>query len=156
ELARGDGQDELQTLVDLDQLTREVAEVSGRNHPSTKIEVDGAAFLVRGAPERIRRAVSNLIDNAAKWSPAGAPVEITVEGGAVMVRDHGQGIDPADIPHVFDRFYRSPSARCMPGSGLGLAIVKQVADSHGATVTAMNAEDGGAVLTLQFGTVAVR
>src|SRR5262249_60331752 len=116
--------------------------------PPPKRGGDAAAFRVRGAPDRIRRAVSTLIDNAAKWSPAGAPVEITVEGGAVMVRDHGQGIDPADIPHGFDRFYRSPSAPGMPGSGLGLPIVKQVARSHGATVTALNGADAGAERTL--------
>lgn len=71
----------------------------------------------------------------------------------MTVTDHGPGIDPADLPHVFDRFYRSPHARTMPGSGLGLAIVKQVADSHDGTVTATSAPGGGAVFTLRFPTV---
>jgi two-component system sensor histidine kinase MprB len=93
--------------------------------------------------------VANLVDNAAKWSPPGAVVEIVVHDGAVSVRDHGPGIDPADLPHIFDRFYRSPRARTMPGSGLGLAIVKQVADSHGATITAATAPGGGALFTLR-------
>jgi two-component system sensor histidine kinase MprB len=68
------------------------------------------------------------------------------------VRDHGPGVDPADLPHVFERFYRSPQARTMPGSGLGLAMVKQVADSHGGTVTAAIAPGGGALFVLQFPT----
>jgi two-component system, OmpR family, sensor histidine kinase MprB len=84
--------------------------------------------------------------------PTGTAVEITVQDGTVTVRDHGSGIDPADVPHVFDRFYRSPHARTMPGSGLGLAIVKQVADSHGATVTATTAPGGGALFALRFPT----
>jgi two-component system sensor histidine kinase MprB len=70
----------------------------------------------------------------------------------MTVRDHGPGVDPADLPHVFDRFYRSPEARTMPGSGLGLAIVKQVADRHGGTVTATTAPGGGALFALRFPT----
>lgn len=96
--------------------------------------------------------MSNLVDNAAKWSPPGAGVEVTVGDGAVRVRDHGPGIDPSDLPRIFDRFYRSPAARTLPGSGLGLAIVKQVADSHGGRVTADAAPGGGALFVLQFPT----
>jgi two-component system, OmpR family, sensor histidine kinase MprB len=139
ELARGDGQEEPPTVIDLDELTRRAVEVVGRNHPAILFRVDGVPSLIRGAPGRVSRAVSNLIDNAAKWSPPGAAVEIAVRDGTVTVRDHGLGVDPADLPHVFDRFYRSPQARTMPGSGLDLAIVKQVADSHGGTVTAATA-----------------
>jgi two-component system sensor histidine kinase MprB len=153
ELARGDGQEEPFAVVDLDELTRDVVGVLGRNHPSIVFRVDGVPTLIRGAPGRVSRAVSNLVDNAAKWSPPGAEVEITVRDGTVAVRDHGPGVDPADLPHVFNRFYRSPEARTMPGSGLGLAIVKQVADSHGGTVTASTAPEGGALLVLQLPTV---
>ncbi len=154
ELARGDGQEEPFTLVDLADVTRRAIDVAGRNHPSIAFRVDGVASLIRGAPARVSRAVSNLIDNAAKWSPPGAEVEIAVRDGTVTIRDHGPGIDSADLPRVFDRFYRSPQARTMPGSGLGLAIVKQVADSHGATVTAATAPGGGALFVLQFPTAA--
>jgi two-component system sensor histidine kinase MprB len=150
ELARGDGQDEPFTIVDLDELTRRAVEVVGRNHPSISFGIVGVPSLIRGAPGRVSRAVSNLVDNAAKWSPPGAEVEISVRDGTVVVRDHGPGVDPADVPHVFDRFYRSAAARAMPGSGLGLAIVKQVADSHGGTVTATAAPGGGARFVLQF------
>src|SRR6266545_179949 len=152
ELARGDGQEEPFTLVDLADLTRRAVDVVGRNHPSITFRVDGVPSLIRGAPARVSRAVSNLIDNAAKWSPPGAEVEVTVHDGAVTVRDHGPGVAAADLPHVFDRFYRSPQARTMPGSGLGLAIVKQVADSHVATVTAGAAPGGGALFVLRFPT----
>jgi two-component system sensor histidine kinase MprB len=152
ELARGDGQEEPFTVVDLEDLTRRVVDVAGRNHPSIAFRVDGVPSLIRGAPGRVSRAVSNLLDNAAKWSPPGAEVEIAVREGTLTVRDHGPGVDPADLPHVFDRFYRSPQARTMPGSGLGLAIVRQVADTHGGTVTAANATGGGALFVLRFPT----
>jgi two-component system sensor histidine kinase MprB len=99
--------------------------------------------------------VSNLIDNAAKWSLPGDVVEVTIGNGTVTVRDHGPGVDSADLPHVFDRFYRSPGARTMPGSGLGLAIVKQVADTHGGTVTAGRSRGGGALFVLRFPAVDV-
>jgi two-component system sensor histidine kinase MprB len=153
ELARGDGQEEPFTVIDLDDLTQRAVDVVRRNHPSITFRVDGIPTLIRGAPGRVARAVSNLIDNAAKWSPPSSEVEIMVREGAVTVRDHGPGVDPADLPHVFDRFYRSPQARTMPGSGLGLAIVKQVADSHGGPVTAATAGGGGALFVLEFPTV---
>ena len=152
ELARGDGQEEPFTVVDLDELTRIAVGGVQRNHPSIVFRVDGVPSLIRGAPGRVSRAVANLIDNAAKWSPPGTEVEIAVRDGTVSVRDHGPGIDPADLPHVFDRFYRSPEARTMPGSGLGLAIVRQVADSHGGNVTAAAAPGGGALLVLRLPT----
>jgi two-component system sensor histidine kinase MprB len=105
---------------------------------------------VRGTPERLSRAVGNLLDNAAKWSPPGATVAVTMRGGELVVRDHGPGIAEADLPHVFDRFYRSAAARGLPGSGLGLAIVRQVAEAHGGHVRAENAPGGGALLRLSL------
>ena len=105
---------------------------------------------MRGVPASLERAVGNLLDNAVKWSPNGGPVEVTVGGGQVTVRDHGPGVDPDDLPFVFDRFYRARNARGMPGSGLGLAIVRQVAEAHGGQVRAENAPDGGAFLRLDL------
>ncbi len=84
-----------------------------------------------GVPARLQRAITNLIDNAVKYSPPGEPVEIALQGDELTVRDHGPGIAEADLPHVFDRFYRGAEARGRPGSGLGLAIVRQVADQQG-------------------------
>jgi two-component system, OmpR family, sensor histidine kinase MprB len=104
--------------------------------------------MVSGSRARLARAVGNLLDNAVKWGPAGAPVEVSVSAGEVVVRDHGPGIAQDDLPHVFDRFYRAPAARGLPGSGLGLAIVKHVADAHRGTVVAEPAPGGGTCLRL--------
>ncbi len=105
---------------------------------------------MRGVPERIDRAVSNLLDNARKWSPAGESVDVDVRNGVVEVRDRGPGIDAADLPLVFNRFYRSPEARGMPGAGLGLAIVKQITDAHGGRISIDEAPGGGTILRLQL------
>src|SRR6185503_20465665 len=105
-------------------------------------------WLVRGIPERLTRLVANLLDNAIKWSPPGATVDVTLHDGTLTVRDRGPGFAPEDIPSVFDRFYRADAARALPGSGLGLAIVRQVAEAHGGRATAANADGGGALLTV--------
>jgi two-component system sensor histidine kinase MprB len=106
---------------------------------------------VRGVPGTIERAIGNLLDNAAKWSPEGAEVHLEVRNGVVSVRDHGPGIDEEDLPYVFDRFYRARSARGLPGSGLGLAIVRQAAEAHGGRAEAANAAGGGALMRVSFG-----
>ena len=92
--------------------------------------------------------MSNLLDNASKFSPRDTPVEVSVHGGEVAVRDHGPGIGEDDRDRVFDRFYRADSARTMPGSGLGLAIVRQVVTDHGGTVEIESAPDGGAIVRI--------
>ena len=97
---------------------------------------------------QLGRAIGNLLENAAKFSPADTPIEVHEVGGVVTVRDHGPGIDPADLPHVFERFYRADAARALPGSGLGLAIVAQIAADHGGSVRAENAPDGGVIVTI--------
>jgi two-component system, OmpR family, sensor histidine kinase MprB len=107
--------------------------------------------LVRGQADRIVRAVSNLLENAHKWSPAGEVVEIALHEGVLSVRDHGPGFQEADLPFVFDRFYRAERARKLPGSGLGLAIVRQAAEACGGFATAQNAPGGGALLRVSFG-----
>jgi two-component system sensor histidine kinase MprB len=103
-----------------------------------------APAVVRGRARALGRAVSNLLDNAIKYGAG--PIEVTISGGRVEVRDHGAGIPEADLPRVFDRFYRADAARTETGSGLGLAIVAQVVERHGGTVSATNAPDGGAVV----------
>ena len=95
-------------------------------------------------------AVSNLIDNALKFSPLSGPVEIFVLNSRIEVRDHGPGITDADKPFVFDRFYRAVATRALPGSGLGLAIVKQFADDHDAVVNAVDTPGGGATISIEF------
>jgi len=132
--------------VRLDELVQE----SASRLNGGRIRVDAEPSLVRGSRARLARAVSNLLDNAIKYSPDGSIVEVTVRGGEVAVRDHGPGIAPEDLPQIFDRFYRAPSARGTPGSGLGLAIVRQVAEAHQGTAIAEPAEGGGARLRLRL------
>jgi two-component system sensor histidine kinase MprB len=148
ELARGEQTQEEPQDVRLDQIAANAVERTQRNRPSVKFVTNLEESLVHGAPGTIERAVANLLDNAAKWSPDGAEVEVGVRDGEVSVRDHGPGIAEEDLPYVFDRFYRARSARGLPGSGLGLAIVKQVADAHGGQVVAERAEGGGTRMRL--------
>jgi two-component system sensor histidine kinase MprB len=115
-----------------------------------RFTVDARPTVVEGDPDRLARAVANLLDNAGKWSPPGGEVEVHVSGGEVTVRDHGPGIPPEHAQHVFQRFWRAPDARRKPGSGLGLAIVQQVAESHGGEVRVEQAPGGGALLRLRL------
>ena len=150
DLARGEQQSAKAEEVRLDLVAADAVERARRNQPAVNFVTQLEESVVHGVPSTIERAVANLLDNAAKWSPPGGDVEVGVHGPAVMVRDHGPGIDEKDLPHVFDRFYRAPSARGMPGSGLGLAIVRQVAEAHGGGVIAERAEGGGTRITLRL------
>jgi two-component system, OmpR family, sensor histidine kinase MprB len=150
ELARGEHQELTKEPVRLDLLVGEAVERARRRAPSVALEPHLEPTTVAGSPDLLLRAVNNLLDNAVKWSAPGGIVEIATVDGAVIVRDFGPGFAAEDLPHVFDRFYRSLEARKLPGSGLGLAIVKHVAEAHRGTVTAANAPGGGAVLTLDL------
>jgi len=150
ELARGDQLPAEPEDVRLDLVAEAAVERVRRDRPGIAFSSRLQESVVRGVPSSLERAIGNVLDNAAKWSPPGGEVELTVEQGTVTVRDHGPGIEDADLPYVFDRFYRSPSARTMPGSGLGLAIVRQVAAAHGGTVLAERAEGGGTRVTLNL------
>ena len=121
-----------------------------RHRPGVRFAIDLHESLVNGVPSRLERAIGNLLDNAAKWSPPGGAVDVVVHDGELAVRDRGPGIAEEDVPFVFDRFYRAPSARSMPGSGLGLAIVRQVADTHGGTITVEAPEGGGTRMRLRL------
>jgi two-component system sensor histidine kinase MprB len=153
ELARGEQPAADPEDVRLDLLVADAVARAQRNRPTVEFSTSLDEVTVHGVPARLDRAVSNLLDNAAKWSPPGAPIEVSVRNGAVAevaVRDHGPGISDDDLPYVFDRFYRAPAARGMPGSGLGLSIVKQVADAHDGEVTAERAADGGTRVRLRL------
>jgi two-component system sensor histidine kinase MprB len=150
ELARGETHPEQAEDVRLDLLVAEVVARAQRDFPQIEFVTDLQPSELHGVPNTIARAVSNLLDNAAKWSPPGGKVEVAVLDGQVIVRDHGPGIEEDDLPYVFDRFYRSPAARKLPGSGLGLAIVKQVAEAHGGGVGAERAEGGGTLMRLRL------
>jgi two-component system sensor histidine kinase MprB len=130
--------------VRLDEVARAVAERASRR-TGIDVRVDAEPTLVSGNPALLERAVGNYVDNACKWSPPGGTVEVSVRGGVVRVRDHGPGIDERDLPHVFDRFYRSEAARAKPGSGLGLSIVKKVVEEHGGRAWVERAPGGGTV-----------
>jgi two-component system, OmpR family, sensor histidine kinase MprB len=136
--------------VRLDEIVSQVVDRARRLAPRVRFETHLESSVVQGTPERIQRAVGNLLDNASKWSRPGQSVEVSVAHGEVVVRDHGPGFDTKDLPFVFDRFYRATNARSQPGSGLGLAIVRQVAEAHGGAVRAENAEGGGARLRVSF------
>jgi two-component system sensor histidine kinase MprB len=155
DLARGDEPAEVSQDVRLDLLVAEVVERARRHASDKRFSTDLQPSLVVGVPGRLDRAVSNLLDNAAKWSSPGGEIDVAVRDGEVTVRDHGPGIDEADLPFVFDRFYRAPTARGLPGSGLGLAIVRQVAESHRGEVVAERAEGGGTRMTLRLPSVPI-
>jgi two-component system, OmpR family, sensor histidine kinase MprB len=150
DLARGEQLVAEPEEVRLDLLAEDAVERVRRNRPGVEFVTDLQESVVHGVPSTLERAVANLLDNAAKWSPAGGSVEIGVHDGTVTVRDHGPGIDDEDLPYVFDRFYRARSARGLPGSGLGLAIVRQVAQAHGGTVVAEHADGGGTLVILRL------
>ena len=150
ELARGAKTGEPVDDVRVDEIVTGVAARARTRANGVAIRVSAEPTVVRGEPERIQRAVSNLIDNALKWSPGDGTVEVELADGELSVRDHGPGFAEADLPHVFDRFYRADSARALPGSGLGLAIVRQAAEAHGGTATASNAPGGGALVRVSF------
>ena len=151
ELARGSGPSLRVEPVELDTIVREAVDRAQRRAPNLRFELELEPTVVDGVPERIARAVANVIDNARKWSSAAGAVEVRLQAGTLTVRDHGPGFAEKDLPHVFDRFYRADQARRMPGSGLGLAIVKQAAEAHGGRVEAANAPDGGGIVTVSFG-----
>ena len=132
DLARGDEVAGPVSDVRLDLIAAEAVERMRAMAPDRLFEPRLRPSVVEGRADRLARAVSNLLDNAVKFSPRSEPVEVTVADGAVIVRDHGAGIPAAELPRVFDRFHRGAVVREVPGSGLGLAIVKQVAEAHGA------------------------
>lgn len=146
-LARGDLQQSPKEPVRLDRIAAGVVETA-RRRTGREIVTHLDATVVDGAEDDLARAIANLIDNAMKWSDEEDPVEVTVADGTCSVRDHGSGVAPADLPRIFDRFYRAPDARRLPGSGLGLAIVRQVAEAHGGSVQAAPADGGGTVFRI--------
>ncbi len=155
ELARGKSGERREQLR-LDGLVGDCIDQASLRFPGLQFEAELEPSTLEGDPERLERAVSNLLENAAKWSEPGGRVEIALKGGdpgaELTVRDHGPGIADEDKPHVLERFYRSAGARSLPGSGLGLAIVREVAEAHGGSVEVADAEGGGALLRLKLPT----
>jgi two-component system, OmpR family, sensor histidine kinase MprB len=149
DLARGGEPLAVRQPVHLDQVTEDALDRARRLWPDVEFCAEVEPTVVSGDPSLLGRAVSNLLENAAKYGGRDGGVAVEVRDGVVRVRDRGAGFEPQDLPHVFDRFYRAAGARGMPGSGLGLAIVRQVAEAHGGRAVAENASDGGAIVRLE-------
>ena len=142
ELARGEERKLRLEDVHLDDLVAATVERAQARAPQVTFVTALSPTQVKADPMLLERAVSNLLDNAVKYSPAGAPIEVSVRGGEVVVADHGPGIADEDLPRVFDRFYRAATARSKPGAGLGLAIVREAAEAHGGRATAESSPAG--------------
>ncbi|MEU9395001.1 HAMP domain-containing sensor histidine kinase [Streptomyces sp. NPDC048324] len=151
ELSRSEGQrGERVQVVSL----RDTAEAALRRArlrgPELTITADLESWYVRAEPSALERALVNILDNAVKFSPEGGTVEVRLSEGVLTVRDHGPGIPEDELPHVFDRFWRSPSARALPGSGLGLSIVARTVQQAGGEVSLERAQGGGTVATVRL------
>lgn len=130
--------------IDLAEVVRRAAARVTRRALTQTITLDVEPWWVLGERVALERAVTNLLDNAVKWNAPQGVVSVSLHDGTLTVDDQGPGIADADLPHVFERFYRSVEARNMPGSGLGLSIVQHVAARHGGTVSANRTDQGGA------------
>jgi two-component system, OmpR family, sensor histidine kinase MprB len=150
ELAREQPAQVLLEEVDLAEITERAVQRVRRRASSLRFDLHAEPWWVIGDAAALERAVTNVLDNAAKWSPPLGRVTVRLGEGELVVSDEGHGIADEDLPHVFDRFYRSPDARTMPGSGLGLSIVRQVAERHGGSVEVGRAPSGGAAFHLRL------
>ncbi|AYY13521.1 sensor histidine kinase [Actinobacteria bacterium YIM 96077] len=150
ELSREDRPQSASSRVDLADVVRDALSRVQRRAPGVTFSADLHSWMVDGDAQLLGRAITNLLDNAAKYSPANGTVTVTLRDGTIDVCDEGPGIADEDLPHVFERFYRSSEARGRPGSGLGLAIVRTAAERHGGHVYAGRAPSGGARLTMSL------
>ncbi len=150
ELARGDQPGAEPDDVRLDLVVAACVERARRNAPEIIFTETLVPTQLDGVPERLERAVNNLLDNATRHSPVAGVVEVNVGPTGVTVRDHGPGVDEEDLPFLFDRFFRGTNSRGSQGSGLGLAIVRQVTEQHGGTASVVNDPGGGARFTLSL------
>ncbi|MFF7178004.1 ATP-binding protein [Streptomyces sp. NPDC008121] len=152
ELARDEEPQPLLEQTDFAALTRHAVDTARERWPQVGFDLyvagDAEGVLRPGIPARLSRLLTNLLDNAAKFSPPGATVEVGLTARELTVRDHGPGVAAEDLPHIFDRFYRAPSARSLPGSGLGLAMARQIVRTHHAELTVHQAPGGGALFRL--------
>ncbi|GGT38956.1 HAMP domain-containing sensor histidine kinase [Streptomyces chromofuscus] len=151
ELSRSESQrGERVQVVSLEDSVESALRRARLRGPELTITADVRPWYVRAEPAALERAVVNVLDNAVKFSPNGGTIEVAVNDGVLTVRDHGPGIPADELPHVFDRFWRSPSARALPGSGLGLSIVARTVRQAGGEVSLSTAEGGGTVVTIRL------
>ncbi|MET9899565.1 HAMP domain-containing sensor histidine kinase [Streptomyces sp. NPDC006446] len=118
--------------------------------PELTITADLEPWYVRAEPSALERAIVNILDNAVKFSPGGGTIDVRLKDGELTVRDHGPGIPTDELPHVFDRFWRSPDARALPGSGLGLSIVARTVQQSGGEVSLRPADGGGTIAIVRL------
>jgi two-component system sensor histidine kinase MprB len=147
ELARDEPFSPVVAVVELHEALEAAVARVRRRAPGVTFRLDAEPWYVEGEAGAVERALTNLLDNAAKWSPPSGAVAVSLADGVVTIDDEGSGIDDSDLPHVFERFYRASESRAMPGSGLGLAIVAQVAERHSGTVAAGRSPSGGTRMT---------
>ncbi|MBT2676591.1 HAMP domain-containing histidine kinase [Streptomyces sp. ISL-14] len=151
ELSRSEGQrGERVQVISLEETVESALRRARLRGPELTITADLQPWYVRAEPAALERVVVNILDNAVKFSPEGGAIEVQLADGALTVRDHGPGIPVDELPHVFDRFWRSPSARALPGSGLGLSIVARTVEQAGGQVTLTRAEGGGTIATVRL------
>ena len=144
ELARDEPPSSVISQVELSDVVERAVTRVRRRAPLVAFDVQLERWVVHGDDRSLERAVTNLLDNAAKWSPAEGTITVRLVEGVLTIDDTGPGVAEADRPHVFERFWRSSESRSMPGSGLGLAIVSQVVSRHGGRVAVSDAPGGGA------------
>jgi two-component system, OmpR family, sensor histidine kinase MprB len=150
ELARDEPLPPVVEQVDLSEVVDRAVARARRRGTGLAFEVEAAPWWVTGESPSLERAVTNLLDNAVKWSPPGGTVRIRLNHGTLTVDDEGPGIAPGDREHVFERFYRSQESRSMPGSGLGLSIVNQVIERHSGSVRVDQNDCGGTRMVIQL------
>ncbi|MGC0339711.1 HAMP domain-containing sensor histidine kinase [Streptomyces sp. SLBN-8D4] len=151
ELSRSEGQrGERVQVVSLEDTVEAALRRARLRGPELTINASLEPWYTRGEPAALERAVVNVLDNAVKFSPGAGTVEVRLSDGVLTVRDHGPGIPDEELPYVFDRFWRSPSARALPGSGLGLSIVARTVQQSGGEVTLGHAEGGGTIATVRL------
>ncbi|MEU0033988.1 MULTISPECIES: HAMP domain-containing sensor histidine kinase [unclassified Streptomyces] len=152
ELSRSDAGQQANTVptVPLQDTVEAALRRARLRGPELTITADLQPWYVRAEPTALERAVVNLLDNAVKFSPEGEAVDVVLKDGELTVRDRGPGIPAEELPHVFDRFWRSPSARALPGSGLGLSIVARTVQQAGGEVSLRPAAGGGTVVSVRL------
>jgi two-component system sensor histidine kinase MprB len=150
DLARGQEQTQIREAVSVEEVVERALTTARRDWPDVNFASALEPWTVAGDAERLERAVTNVLGNAAKYAGQEGPIQVALRAGVLTVTDCGAGIAVGDRERVFERFYRAPNARDVPGSGLGLAIVRQAMTELGGTVRATTAEGGGAVLTLDL------
>ncbi len=150
QLAREDRVEPSPEPIDLRDVTQNAIERARRRGQGLNFDVELNPLYLIGEPDTLERAITNLLDNAVKFSPPGGTVHVLLEGDRLRISDQGPGISDEDLPHIFDRFYRADSSRNTPGTGLGLSIVATTVARHGGWVRAGRSAEGGAEFTVQL------